>query len=98
MDKETESQPHEEGSDIDYRPAWPQRPPGAGQARPAGLDPSGSPRVKSSQSGDPDDSAAWTSHPTSYDLSEDEPNDLKATRELPVVDRSRFDIGRQPQK
>src|SRR6187431_1913383 len=93
MDKETDNQPQDESGDIEYSPAWPQRPTSGGQAARSGLDPTGSPRAKGSQQSD---DAAWTSHPTSYDVSPT--NDSKVTRELPVVDRSRFDGGRQPQQ
>ncbi len=95
MDKEPESQPREDGADIDYRPAWPQRPPGAGASRSSGLDPSGNQPVRVSDGGDEDDSGAWTSHPTSFDLSIDEIRDAEATQEIPSVDRSRFDLGRR---
>jgi vancomycin resistance protein YoaR len=94
MDKELEGEPHEERGEIEYKPQWPQRPPSAGQSARSGLDPAGSPRAGGGEV------PAWTAHPTSHDLRADgAPNsDPNATNQLPVVDRSRFDIGRQPQQ
>src|SRR5215210_6660266 len=87
---------HEE--DEEYRPRWPQRPgqtPPEGEIRQA--------RVRGSQ-GDgqvvppsPGNDSKWTSHPTSYDLSDGADDGTKETRVLPVVEPSRFDNGRQSQ-
>ena len=97
MDNEPDNRPDEERADIDYRPKWPQRPPASGQGGRAGLDPKGNPRPTPSQDSD---ITHWTAHPTSSDLSTEaaRANDPKATRQLPVVDRSRFEIGRQAQQ
>ncbi len=96
MDDEPESHPDEDGAEIDYRPEWPQRP-NSGQGARSGLDPSGSPRARVSQD---TDISPWTSHPTSSNLGAEGTggSDPKDTRQLPVVDRSRFDIGRQAQQ